>query len=144
MAVCAQVCYLEGTIIQGLIILNKDNYIPQKYQGTLLAWAILALPLFCNIFARKILAPLEVMGGILHVALFLVFIIVLVVLSPRSSAEFVFGTTVTGQSGWQNPGVEWCVGLLSSAFPLAGKSRLPHLPRGLVAKTRQRSMASFI
>jgi choline transport protein len=121
MAVCAQVCYLEGTIIQGLIILNDDSYIPQKYHGTLLAWAILALPLFCNIFARRVLAPLEVMGGILHIA-------VLVVFSPRSSADFVFATTITGQSGWSNSGVEWCVGLLSGAFPLAGKSQLPCLP----------------
>jgi choline transport protein len=135
MAVCTQVCYLEGTIIQGLIILNKEDYVPQKYQGTLLAWAILAVPLFCNVFARKILAPLEVMGGILHIALFVVFIVVLAVFSPRSSAEFVFGTTITGQSGWQNAGVEWCVGLLSGAFPLAGMSKLPHLPRGRVAKT---------
>jgi choline transport protein len=128
MAVCAQVCYLEGTIIQGLIILNDDGYIPQKYHGTLLAWAILALPLFCNIFARRVLAPLEVMGGILHIALFVVFIVVLVVFSPRSSADFVFATTITGQSGWSNSGVEWCVGLLSGAFPLAGKSQLPCLP----------------
>jgi choline transport protein len=143
MAVCAQVCYLEGTIIQGLIILNKESYIPQKYHGTLLAWAILALPLFCNIFARRVLAPLEVMGGMLHIALFVVFIVVLVVLSPRSSADFVFATTITGQSGWQNSGVEWCVGLLSGAFPLAGKSQLPRLPQGLVTKTTQRSMASF-
>ena len=128
MAVCAQVCYLEGTIIQGLIVLNKDDYIPQKHHGTLLAWAILALPLFCNIFARKILAPLEVMGGILHITLFVVFIVVLVALSPKSSADFVFGTTITRLSGWQNSGVEWCVGLLSGAFPLAGKSKLAHLP----------------
>jgi choline transport protein len=127
MAVCAQVCFLEGTIIQGLIILNKEDYVPHKFHGTLLAWAILALPLFCNVFARKILAPLEVMGGILHIALFVVFIVVLVVMSPRSSADFVFGTTVTGQSGWKSPGIQWCVGLLSGAFPLAGKSKLAHL-----------------
>src|SRR5271155_845269 len=113
-----------GHNIPGLIILNKDSYIPQKYHGTLLAWAILALPLFCNLFARKILAPLEVMGGILHLALFVVFIVVLVVMSPRSSASFVFGTTITGLSGWQSPGIQWCVGLLSGAFPLAGKSKL--------------------
>ncbi len=54
------------------------SLIRQGWHGTLLAWAILALPLFCNIWARRILAPLEVLGGIVHVALFIVFVVVLV------------------------------------------------------------------
>ena len=127
MAVCAQVCFLEGTIIQGLILLNDDTYIPEPYQGTLLAWAVLALPLLCNIFARKVLAPLEIIGGILHIALFVVFIVVLVVMSPRSTSNFVFATTTTGLSGWSSPGIQWCVGLLSGAFPLAAFDGVLHM-----------------
>lgn len=127
MAVCAQVCFLEGTIIQGLILLNDNSYIPQPFHGTLLAWAILALPLFCNIFARKILAPLEIIGGVLHIALFVVFIVVLVVFSPRSTSSFVFTTTTTGLSGWSSPGIQWCVGLLSGAFPLAAFDGVLHM-----------------
>jgi len=127
MAVCAQVCFLEGTIIQGLILLNDDTYIPEAYHGTLLAWAILALPLLCNIFARKVLAPLEIIGGILHIALFVVFIVVLVVMSPRSTSNFVFATTTTSLSGWSSPGIQWCVGLLSGAFPLAAFDGVLHM-----------------
>ena len=121
MAVCAQVCFLEGTVLQGLIILNNPTYIPQRWHGTLLAWAVLAVPLLCNIFARKVLPALEVLGGIIHVALFVVFVIVLVALSPRSSSDFVFATTVTGLSGYESAGAQWCIGLLSAAFPLAGE-----------------------
>jgi choline transport protein len=119
-AVCTQVCFLEGTILQGLIILNDDSYIPKGWHGTLLAWSILALPLLCNVFARKLLAPVEVLGGILHIALFVVFIVVLVALSPRSSASYVFTETTTNLSGYSSGGVSWCIGLLSGAFPLAG------------------------
>lgn len=120
MAVCAQVCFLEGTIVQGLIILNKEDYIPERWHGMMLSWAILAIPLLCNIFARRVLAPLEVIGGIVHISLFVVFVVVLVTLSPRSSADFVFRTSFTDLSGYSSPGVSWCIGLLSGAFPLAG------------------------
>ncbi|KAK6369786.1 hypothetical protein LTS17_009236 [Exophiala oligosperma] len=128
MALCAQVCYLEGTLIQGLIALNNpETYIPKGWHGTLLAWSILALPLICNIWARRILAPLEVVGGIVHVALFIVFVVVLVALSPRSSADFVFTTTFTGLSGYGSAGVSWSIGLLSGAFPLAGFDGVLHM-----------------
>ncbi|ETN42760.1 uncharacterized protein HMPREF1541_01918 [Cyphellophora europaea CBS 101466] len=126
-AVCTQVCFLEGTIVQGLIILNNSTYIPQGWHGTLLAYAILAVPLFCNIFARRVLAPLEVLGGIVHIALFVVFVVVLVAMSPRSSAGFVFATSITDQSGYSQPGVSWCLGLLATAFPLGGFDGVIHM-----------------
>ena len=109
-----------------LIALNDATYIPEPYQGTLCAWAVLAVPLLANIFARRILAPLEVLGGLVHIGLFVVFIVVLVTLSPRSSAEFVFTETITNLSGY-TPGVSWCIGLLSGAFPLAGFDGVLHM-----------------
>lgn len=118
MATCAQVAFLEGGIVQGLIVFNKPGYTPELWHGTLLAWAILALPLFCNIFARRILPPLEIIGGLGHIVFFIVFITTLCVTARRSTAEFVFTETITGLSGWKNSGVQWCIGLLSGAFPL--------------------------
>jgi len=125
MATCAQVAFLEGTVIQGLIIQNNPNYVPHRWHGTLLAWAVIALPLLCNIWARRILPPLEIIGGIGHFVFLIAIITTLCVLAPRSSADFVFRTTVTGISGWGNSGVQWCIGLLSAAFPLGCKSKNP-------------------
>lgn len=119
MATCAQVAFLEGTIIQGLIVQNyPTTYIPQLWHGTLLSWAVLALPLICNIFARRILPPLEIIGGIGHFVFLIAIVTTLAVMAPRSTADFVFTTTITGFSGWKSSGVQWCVGLLSAAFPL--------------------------
>ena len=108
------------TTIQGLIILNHDDYVPQRWHGTLLTWACLSIPLLFNIFARKALPPLEIIGGIAHIVFFIVVVVVLVVLAPRSSAEFVFKGSISGLSGWNNYGVSWCIGLLSATFPLGG------------------------
>jgi choline transport protein len=82
---------------------------------------VLVLPLLCNLFARKILPALEIVGALGHIIFFFVIIITLAVLSPRSSASFVFTSSITGLSGWSSPGIQWCIGLLSSAFPLGCK-----------------------
>jgi choline transport protein len=121
------VAFLEGTIIQGLVIQNNPNYVPKLWHGTLLTWAVLVLPILCNLFARRILPALEIVGALGHIIFFLVIIITLAVLSPRSTASFVFTTSTTGLSGWSSPGIQWCIGLLSSAFPLGCKTaRLNH------------------
>lgn len=127
MATCTQPAFLMGTTIQGLIILNHDDYVPQRWHGTLLTWACLAIPLLCNIFARRALAPLEIIGGVAHIVFLVVIVVVLVVLAPRSSASFVFTTSVSGLSGWNNPGVSWCIGLLSATFPLGAFDGVLHM-----------------
>jgi hypothetical protein len=111
-----------GTIIQGLIIFNDETYVPERWQGTLLTWAVLAIPVVCNVFARRALAPVEIIGGVTHILFLILFIVTLVVMAPRSTASFVFTQTITGLSGWSSPGVQWNIGLLSAVFPLAGRS----------------------
>lgn len=120
-AVCAQPAFLLGTAIQGLIVLNNDTYVYERWHGTLLALAILAVPVTVNIVARKALPPLEVVGAITHIVFLVAWVVTLVVMAPRSSNEFVWGTNIFGLSGWSNNGVQWCVGLLSAVFPLGGK-----------------------
>jgi choline transport protein len=116
-----------GTMIQGLIILNHDDYVPERWHGTLLTWACIFIPLLINIFARRALPPFEIIGGIAHIVFFVIVVVVLLVLSPRNSAEFVFTQSVSDLSGWTNPGVGWCLGLLSATFPLSGKLQGPSL-----------------
>lgn len=140
-ATCSQIVFLEGTIIQGLIILDDSTYIYRRWHGTLLAWAALVVPVLCNIFARRILPTLEIIGGIGHVVFFIAIVATLAVLSPRSSADFVFRTTVTGLSGWKSPGIQWCIGLLTAAFSLACKFMMYASSADLAANMKQLSMA---
>jgi choline transport protein len=122
MAVVASPAFLVGTVAQGLIVLNNESYVPKNWHGTLLTWALLAIPAFCNIFARKILSTIEIIGGITHTLFWVVWIVVLLTMARRSSTEYVFTETYSGAEfgGWPNKGVSWCVGLLTAAFPLSG------------------------
>lgn len=127
MAGTAQPSFINGTLIQGLIILNNDSYVPQRWHGTLISWLCLAVPVACNIWGRKLLPSIEIVMGVTHIVFFVATVTTLVILGPRSDASFVFGTTFTGYSGWTNPGVQWCIGLLSSAFPLVAFDGLLHM-----------------
>lgn len=123
----SQPAYFLATTIQGMVILNYENYVVERWHGTLIAWAVLAIPVTTNIFARKILPTIEIVGAVTHITFFIVFIIVLAVLAPRSPASFVFGTNVFGLSGWQNQTVQWCIGLISATFPLGGFDGVLHM-----------------
>ena len=100
---------------------------PQRWHGTLLSWAILALPVACNTWCRKILPPLETLLGITHLLFFPITVIVLAMTAKHSSKKYVWATTMTGISGWTDPGVQWCTGLLTPAFTLGAFDGVLHM-----------------
>ncbi|KAJ3579506.1 hypothetical protein NPX13_g1057 [Xylaria arbuscula] len=119
--------FLAGTMIQGQAVLNYESYEPQRWQGTLIYWAVLLIALPINVFGQRILPWIEILSMILHVGLFFVLLIAMLVLSPaKQSAEAVFAT-FENNSGWQNDGVAWFIGLLSSSYVLAGYDAATHL-----------------
>ena len=58
----ASVCFLVGTIIQGLIVLNDPTYVYQRWHGTLLAIAVVV---FCIIFNTTLASRLPLIGKLL-------------------------------------------------------------------------------
>ncbi|KAK5057877.1 hypothetical protein LTR84_011878 [Exophiala bonariae] len=126
-SVAASAPFLAGTMIQGLIILNDPTYVPQRWHGTLLYWAVLTIALLINIFGIRILPQLQNASMTLHVVLFIILFVVILAVSPtKNSASFVF-TQFENESGWSNNGVAWCVGMLSSAYVMVGYDAATHL-----------------
>ncbi|KAL0766945.1 hypothetical protein CaCOL14_010516 [Colletotrichum acutatum] len=120
--------FLAGTQIQGLLILNyPDSYTSERWHGTLLYWAILLGSALVCIFCSSILPLLEKITMTLHIAFYLVILIVMAVVSPtKHSASFVFAT-FENNSGWSNDGIAWCIGLLSCCYVVAGYDGATHL-----------------
>jgi amino acid transporter len=127
--VAAAMSVLSNTA-SGLIIFNNPSYEPQRWHITLLLIGFTLAMTAANFGLRKILNPLENIGGVLHVILFVVIIAVLTSMSPRSSSKFVFNTLTT-ESGWNNPGVAWSIGLLTTAFPISSFDSVLHMSRSL-------------
>jgi len=91
--------------------------------------AVMIVPFTFNLWFRKLLDAFEIAGGILHVCLFLVVVIVLIVFGPRNSPEFVFKTLTWEESGWDNKGISWGLGLLSMTFAVTGADSVLHMCR---------------
>ncbi|KAL4814389.1 amino acid/polyamine transporter I [Aspergillus spinulosporus] len=126
-AVAASAPFLAGTMIQGLLALNDPDYVFQRWHGTLLYWAVLAIALLVNVAAARLLPAIEVATMVLHVGLYIVFLVAMLSLAPtKASATSVF-TQFTNNSGWSSDGVAWFIGMLSAAYVLIGYDGATHL-----------------
>ena len=93
-------------------------------------WATLIVPILANIWGRKLLKPIEIVGGIFHIIGWPLVVATLLACVPapkRSPTEFVFGTFVGDLSGWSNSGVVFSIGLLTPTLALAGFDGALHL-----------------
>ncbi|KAF2731537.1 amino acid transporter [Polyplosphaeria fusca] len=144
-----------ANLITSLAIFNNESYVPQRWHTCLIMIATMLVPLIFNLWFRKVLDAIEITGGILHIILFVVFVIVLIVFGPRSSPEFVFETLISDVSGWNNEGVSWGLGLLTITFSLTGFDSVLHMsdevkkvhtrvPRSIILACTVNSLMLFV
>ncbi|KAF3045969.1 hypothetical protein E8E12_009361 [Didymella heteroderae] len=131
----ASAAFAAGLQIQGLIIMNDNAYVPARWQGLLLYWAVLIYAAAINIWGAKVLPTANLLSGVLHVSGFLAIVVTLGVMAPKNTASFVF-TEVSNTSGWSSDGISWLVGLLSSVYPLLGYDAACHLAEELPHASR--------
>ncbi|OHF02952.1 LPXTG-domain-containing protein [Colletotrichum orchidophilum] len=91
-----------ANIITSLAIFNNDDYEPQRWHTSLIMIGTLILPFLFNLWFRKFLNAFEIIGGVLHIILFVAFIVVLPALGQRSSSDYVFKTLTSDVSGWSD------------------------------------------
>ncbi|KAK4956191.1 hypothetical protein LTR10_005712 [Elasticomyces elasticus] len=131
----AGICFMVGSCIQGLIVLNNlDTYVFQAWHGTLLTIAVI---LFVSLFNTLLAARLPLIEGvllILHVAGLFAIVIPLWVMSPRGTVrDTLFTFTTTG--GWPNLGLASMIGMVNPIGVLVGeevKDAGIVLPRALI------------
>lgn len=119
-ATAMSIVFLTATQIQGVIILNYDNYVGVGWHGTLLCWAVIVVFIVTNIWGYRLLPIIELIGGICHIVFYVMILVTLVILAPRSPTSFVF-TDFNNGGGWASDGVSWCVGLLTVVYCFVGE-----------------------
>ncbi|EEY22506.1 conserved hypothetical protein [Verticillium alfalfae VaMs.102] len=138
---CASSAYISGTQIQGLMVLNYPDYVPQPWHGTLLTIAIAAFSvLFNTILARK-LPLIEALVLIIHIFGFFGILVTLWVLSPRAEPKAVFTEFFDG-GGWGSLGGSALVGITAGILPLLGADAAVHMSEEVrdAGRTLPRSM----
>jgi choline transport protein len=126
--------YLGGTIIQALISLNNPDYNPERWQATLLLYAVLLLTLFVNTALIKLLPGLEGVILILHVIGFFAVLIPVVHLAPISSNAFVW-EQFNNFSGYSSNGLSWLIGQSASAVLFIGYDGACHMAEEVCSET---------
>lgn len=119
----AGVANVTAYILQGIVTFNYPDYVPERWHLTLVIFAMLIIECFMNMYTFFLIPWIELAAGVLHVALFITFVVVLVIMAPRHSADFVFFESSTS-SGWSNGFVSWNLGLLTPTWGFVGKHAL--------------------
>ncbi|KAH3380934.1 hypothetical protein KXW99_000018 [Aspergillus fumigatus] len=126
-AFTASAPFLAATMIQGLVVLNYEEYQAKRWHGTLIYWALLAISAVVNIWGARLISLIENASSLIHLAAFIAEFVVIWVCAPtKHSASFVF-TLFRNESGWSSNGVAWSIGMLSSCYVLAGYDGAIHL-----------------
>lgn len=113
-------------MIQGLLVLNDETYVFQRWHGTLLVIAITAFCIFFNTFLAKKLPLVEGLVLIIHLLGFFAVLIPLWVLAPLNSPKVVF-TEFQNLGAWDSQGLSFMVGLLAPIYTLIGADSAVHM-----------------
>jgi choline transport protein len=77
-------------MLQSLVAVYYPSYELKAWHVTLLIFALLVMGDLMNMYAWFLIPWLETLAGLLHIVLFVVFVVMLVTLAPTRSADFVF------------------------------------------------------
>src|SRR4051812_11086388 len=86
-ATVSAVCLPLATLVQGLVIMNNPNYLPERWHATLMAYAFIFLALFVNTYLNKHFAKIEGIILVLYIIGFLGVVISLSSLATHIDAE---------------------------------------------------------
>lgn len=138
-------CYLAGTMIQGLAVLNHSDYTPQRWHESLIAIALAIFSTFINTVLARLLPSIESIILLLHVFGFLPVLVPLWVLAPHAFAQDVF-TTFNDGGNWHNTGLATLVGILSVQLSLIGPDAVVHMSEAVrnASKTIPRIMLATL
>jgi choline transport protein len=112
-ATVATECLFAGTILQGLLILDYDDYDAKLWQGTLLSWLVVTVCVFVNSVVPGMLPKFEIFIIVFHLAGFVAIVAVMWKFAPHGNAKFVF-LTAYNNGGWSSQGLSYCVGFLGN------------------------------
>ncbi|GAB1218426.1 hypothetical protein ATERTT37_007680 [Aspergillus terreus] len=115
-----------ATMLQGLASVNYPEYEAKRWHITLIIFAMLIVEALMNMYTFWLIPWIELMAGVLHICLLVIFLVVFATLAPRHTAEFVFLRTQS-LSGWNNTFASWNIGLLTPTWGFVGFDGAVHM-----------------
>lgn len=110
-----------------MIVLADDNYVFERWHGTLLAIAVVLTVFAINTLAARWLPFLEVIVLVIHVVGFFLVLIPLWVLAPVKQPASVIFTDIINSAGWSSSALSCFVGTVGPTFTLIGPDAAVHM-----------------
>ena len=101
-------------------MLNNPTYVPQRWQGVLLFYAVILFGFSFNTFLVKILPKTEGLVLIIHIGGFFGILVPLVCTAPHGSASEVFKQFENG-GAWSTQGLSFFVGIVTGVYSFLGQ-----------------------
>ncbi|PQE26536.1 Amino acid polyamine transporter I protein [Rutstroemia sp. NJR-2017a BBW] len=118
--------YLTATVLQGLVILNHDNYVYKAWHATLIIWAILLACVFINTVVSRYLPKIEGIILILHILGFFAILVPMLTLAEHNTASDVFTLFLNG-GDFPTQGLSFFVGLTGTVAAFLGADGVIHM-----------------
>jgi choline transport protein len=109
------------------VINSQPSYVPERWHGTLMVFALIAICLIFNTFLSKFLPQVETAILFLHITLFVVVLIVITVMSPTKSTDSEVWTQFLNEGGYESKGLSFFVGLITPVFAFSGADGAVHM-----------------
>ncbi|KAJ5895013.1 hypothetical protein N7495_006704 [Penicillium taxi] len=131
-AAYASICFLCGTLIQGLLVFNYSGdtgyvYGYERWHGTLLTIAIAAGGTLINTYGAKILPKIEIIILGLHLLGFVAVLVVMWSMTKETSTSETVWKEFTNSGGWSSMGLACLVGQLTPIFSWTGPDAATHM-----------------
>jgi choline transport protein len=126
-ALTASGTYLAATSCQGLVINSRPEYVPERWHGTLMVFALIGVALIFNTFLFRVLPQVETAILFLHIVLFIVFLVVVTVMSPTKSSNEQVWALFLNEGGYESKGLSFFVGLITPLFAFSGADGAVHM-----------------
>ncbi len=125
-ALLAGITNIAANVTTTLATTNYPNYVVQPWHTILVMYAYLAFLGLTTMYGFFLIPWIEFMAGVLHVVLWLVFVVVLLTLAPHKSDEFVWLEKANG-SGWNSDFVSFNLGLVLITWGFVGFDASAHI-----------------
>ncbi|KAI5456626.1 amino acid/polyamine transporter I [Mariannaea sp. PMI_226] len=112
-------------LLESMIALNHTNYVAGGWHTSVLVIAMCVFQGLLNTYAFELIPWIELIAGVLHVALFVIFAVVLGVMGTRHSSSFWLQTNIS--SGWDDTFIAWNLGMLTCVWSFTGFDSAIHM-----------------
>ncbi|KAI1764098.1 putative GABA transporter [Hypoxylon sp. FL1150] len=125
-SLAVSVGYIIATMLQGIIVLTNDTYVPENWHTVLMIWLAGLFAVMVNSTTSRAIAKFEGLILILHLAGFFGVLIPMVYFAPHNDPAEVF-TTFLNTGGWSTQGLSFFVGFPVIAGSLLGADCAVHM-----------------